>query len=151
MSFFGNALACERCPFRAVDVCTRSQKKVIEHVARDYCPHPAGPRFGTSTAPPDWSGVPLVQVGAPQRKPRPAPETIKPVPRDEWPLRVRMVARLRKPEDKGVGDTLARLINTLPAYKGTGAGDAFKAITTRLGIDCGCGQRQARANQLYPY
>lgn len=94
---------------------------------------------------------PRLGPGFPQsREIKPIPP-LQPVPRDQWPFRVRMVARFKVPADKGVGDTLARLINKLPVYKGMGAGDAWKKFTTWLGIECGCCARQRRANEQYPY
>lgn len=49
------------------------------------------------------------------------------------------------PEDRGVGDTIARVIGPM-------GGDAFKRWYKRItGEDCGCGDRQAWLNQRYPY
>jgi hypothetical protein len=56
----------------------------------------------------------------------------------------RVIAKLAKPAEKGVGDTIA-------AQLGRG-GEWFKsAIVALTGIDCGCASRQAKANTLYPY
>ncbi len=73
----------------------------------------------------------------------PGPSAPLAVPPDRWPRRIRLLAKLRKPEDRGAGDTLARLIP---------AGEAFKAAYKRLtGKDCGCSARQAQMNAMYPY
>lgn len=49
----------------------------------------------------------------------------------------------RAPEDKGVGDTFARLLGTF--------GEAFKATSKALGIPCNCTRRQAEWNERWPY
>lgn len=69
--------------------------------------------------------------------------TTRVLPYDQWPRRIRLLAKLRKPWDAGAGDTLARLIP---------AGETFKAAFKRLtGRDCGCSARQATMNAMYPY
>ncbi len=68
-----------------------------------------------------------------------------PVPRDEWPLWAKTVARLASPEDRGVGDTIARTIGPV-------GGDAFKKwFHTFTGHPCGCDFRQERLNDLFGY
>lgn len=68
-----------------------------------------------------------------------------PIPRDQWPTAAVLVATLRTPEDSGVGDTIKRLIGTAGAVYQA----AFRAVT---GHSCtGCGFRQTKWNQLYPY
>lgn len=54
------------------------------------------------------------------------------------------IAKLRKPEDSGLGDTLERLIAKF-------GGNKFKSIAKRLGINCGCEDRQKYLNEHYPY
>lgn len=62
-----------------------------------------------------------------------------------WPLAVRAVARLRIPQDRGVGDTVARHASRF-------GGDFVKRLLKRLtGRDCGCANRQAWLNQHYAY
>jgi hypothetical protein len=61
-----------------------------------------------------------------------------------WPFPARVIRRLRTDADKGVGDTLTRLI------AGVG-GEAYKALMASLGRPCGCKQRQAYLNGKYPY
>lgn len=72
----------------------------------------------------------------------------KAVPVAEWPALIRWIARHEQPGEIGVGDTLERLLRN----KG---GAAFKSITARLGIDCGCGDstsgRQGALNRRFPY
>lgn len=57
---------------------------------------------------------------------------------------IRFIKLIRKPEDKGVGDTVARIAAKF-------GGDRFKAFSKRIGIPCGCTQRQAEWNRLWPY
>jgi hypothetical protein len=67
------------------------------------------------------------------------PEPVK------WPWIARMIAGMRIPEDKGIGDTVAR-------HLGRFGGDGFKRIYKRLtGSECGCANRQQVLNQLYRY
>ncbi len=72
-------------------------------------------------------------------------DLLRPTDQSRWPLRMCSIARLRQPEDRGPGDTLARVTE-----KRGGAlfKRVFKAVT---GKDCGCTDRQARMNRDYPY
>ena len=70
---------------------------------------------------------------------------------DTWPILARLLARLRTSDDKGLGDTIARSINLIPTLRGKPLGDAFKIVMHKLGKDCGCGDRQAKLNEKYPY
>ena len=67
------------------------------------------------------------------------------VPRSDWPLWARALALIAKPEDKGVGDTIARTI-------GPFGGENFKAwYQTAFGASCGCVERQDSFNLQYNY
>lgn len=66
-----------------------------------------------------------------------------PVPREKWPASARFIARLARPEDKGVGSTIERLLGS--------AGRLFKSMVARLGKDCGCNRRRDTLNARYPY
>lgn len=66
------------------------------------------------------------------------------VPTHLRPRWVRLVRILRKPEDKGVGDTVQRIAATF-------GGERFKAWAERIGIPCGCTQRQKEWNRVWPY
>lgn len=57
---------------------------------------------------------------------------------------VRLVRMLRKPEDKGVGDTVQRIAAKF-------GGERFKAWAERIGIPCGCVARQEEWNRVWPY
>jgi hypothetical protein len=63
----------------------------------------------------------------------------------KWPLLARAVSRLRSDVDRGLGDTIQRHLARF-------GGEALKRFYTRLtGHDCGCGDRQAALNLLFPY
>ncbi len=51
---------------------------------------------------------------------------------------------LRNNADKGVGDTAQRIAAKL-------GGERYKRLTKRLGMPCGCSERQDEWNRLYPY
>ena len=69
----------------------------------------------------------------------------KPLPRDEWPTPAKLIASLATNEDRGVGDTIKRVIGKVGVIYQT----AFKLLT---GSSCkSCGFRQTKWNQLYPY
>jgi hypothetical protein len=63
---------------------------------------------------------------------------------DIEPAWVGLVSYFRSPEDKGVGDTVQR-------YAAMLGGEAFKAWSKKLGMPCGCTQRQVEWNAKYPY
>ncbi len=74
--------------------------------------------------------------------PRPTP--IQPIPRKDWPLWAKALAIIAKPEDKGIGDVVARKI-------GSENSEAFKKYyKATTGKDCGCTGRQRRWNIEYP-
>lgn len=60
------------------------------------------------------------------------------------PLIIRGIERRRIDTDKGVGDTVERIISKL-------GGDSFKWVMQRLGLDCGCDNRKAWLNARWPY
>ena len=51
---------------------------------------------------------------------------------------------LRAPEDRGLGDTVERLL-------AKAGGRQIKALLAVMGIPCGCGDRQKWLNEHYPY
>lgn len=64
--------------------------------------------------------------------------------RDDPPAWVIALRRLRNPSDRGVGDTVQRVA----AWMG---GELFKKLAAKLGIPCGCTQRQGEWNARWPY
>jgi predicted O-methyltransferase YrrM len=68
-----------------------------------------------------------------------------PAPVDSWPLLARMVAKAATASEWGVGDTVARCLHLVGADS---LANAYKLIT---GTDCGCADRRAKLNALYPY
>ncbi len=75
---------------------------------------------------------------------RPVSILPQPIPRKDWPLWTKALAILAKPEDKGIGDVVAR---TIGAENSEAFKKWFKATT---GKDCGCTGRQKRYNLQYP-
>ena len=75
----------------------------------------------------------------------PAPRVKKrSLPYDEWPVWAKALKLMAKPEDKGIGDIVARLIGDENSEK-------FKAwYRATFNKDCGCKGRQDRWNRLYP-
>lgn len=65
-------------------------------------------------------------------------------PRDKWPGWAEALARFGKVEDIGVGDTAQRIAARV-------GGEVFKWLAEKLGLPCGCKERQAEWNKLYPY
>ena len=85
----------------------------------------------------------MLTIGATNARPSIAPRSpVQPVPRDKWPIGVKLIAEARKPGDTGVGDTVHRLIPKA---------DELIAWMKRIGIDCGCADRRAALNQRFPY
>lgn len=61
-----------------------------------------------------------------------------------WPLLARPLKLMAKPEDRGLGDIVARTVGPV-------GGDAFKAwFVEAFGRDCGCGDRQVWLNIHFP-
>ena len=73
------------------------------------------------------------------------------LPRDRWPMLVRLIEKFKTEKELGIGDTLARVFNIIPVFKGMGAGDAFKFLMNKIGHPCKCEDRQNRLNALFPY
>lgn len=104
---------------------------------------------------PDRPAV-LVEVAVVKRMPPPvvmtpeqhraaveAAEKAMAVPRDQWPLAVKVLAALAGPLDKGIGDIVERKLGIV--------GEAWKsAYETLVGTPCGCGDRKRKLNLLYP-
>lgn len=66
------------------------------------------------------------------------------VPESDWPLWAKALKLLAKPEDKGIGDVVARTI-------GSETSQAFKTwFKKTFNRDCGCAGRHAQWNAMYP-
>lgn len=77
----------------------------------------------------------------------PTPIHLRPIPYTDWPVWIRVFKlTLGKPGvDRGVGDTVARLI-------GNDSSEAFKTwYKEKFGVSCGCQGRQDQLNANYPY
>ncbi len=63
----------------------------------------------------------------------------------DWPVWLRALAKIRRLEDTGLGDTLVHLI-------GDARSEKFKKwFMRKFGKTCGCTERQRWLNQKYPY
>lgn len=62
----------------------------------------------------------------------------------QWPRWALLIKRLRTDADKGVGDTAQRIAAKF-------GGERYMRLTKRLGMPCGCSERQDEWNRLYPY
>jgi len=60
------------------------------------------------------------------------------------PRLVKWLTRLRKPDDRGIGDTIERML-------ASAGGRPFKHIMHLLHLPCGCDDRQRWLNERYPY
>ncbi len=79
-----------------------------------------------------------------QKKFGPSLITIKPIPREQWPIWAKALAQFSKSEDKGIGDVVARMIGDEKSEK-------FKAwYLVTFGKPCGCNGRQKQWNTKYP-
>lgn len=68
----------------------------------------------------------------------------KPQPSSEWPIWARALRQLSKPEDKGIGDVVLRII-------GNENSEAFKTWHLKIfNRPCNCDGRLAQWNALYP-
>ena len=66
------------------------------------------------------------------------------LPLSQWPTWARAMRQLSTPDDKGVGDVIARII-------GDEKSEAFKSWYLKVfGKPCGCSGRQEQWNKLYP-
>lgn len=63
------------------------------------------------------------------------------VKRPQW---LRYVERFKTDADTGVGDTVQRIAARF-------GGEKFKAFAAKVGIPCGCSDRQSEWNRLFPY
>lgn len=142
MAHSPNIPICQACPHGADNgrrpgplstPCTASPGKSpwFELAKKGYCPLGKFPAPGTGTK--------YHSVNVQKRQPSPT----KPI--SEWPAIARAIYRRRKAGETGVGDTVARWI-------GKAGGEKFKAVYKRItGHDCGCANRQAALNQMFPY
>jgi len=75
---------------------------------------------------------------------RPTSSLPLPIPRADWPRWAKFVHKLRKRDDRGIGDTVKRLAGR--------NGKRFKRwYLATAGEECGCANRQHLWNAIYPY
>jgi len=68
----------------------------------------------------------------------------KPKEAKPWPLVIRIIATQKTQEDKGVGDTVKRVLAKM-------GGEAFEWVMSKAGVNCGCGDRKDWLNRHYRY
>ena len=69
---------------------------------------------------------------------------IFPIPDNQWPIWAKALRQFSKPEDKGIGDVVARII-------GDENSEAFKSCyEATFHQPCGCTGRQAKWNREFP-
>lgn len=73
----------------------------------------------------------------------PVLDTKQPLPFDQWPKWATALAKFKFPEDRGVGDTIKRMLGMF--------GKAFEATMRLAGAPCRCAERQAEFNARFPY
>src|SRR5207302_548591 len=66
------------------------------------------------------------------------------VPRKDWPAWAKVIALAKTKDEKGVGDTIARIVGPI-------GGQAYKRWREIKGAPCGCDERQADLNAAFPY
>jgi len=72
-------------------------------------------------------------------------DTVSPIPVGSRPLWVKALSKLATPDDRGLGDTIARVV-------GLFGGEVFKAwFKKTTGKACGCESRAAAFNAKYPF
>lgn len=70
---------------------------------------------------------------------------LMPMPPEAWPWWVKKLAERKQIGEKGIGDTVQRLLGNV-------GGEQFKiGFKLLTGLDCGCAARQDNLNELYPY
>lgn len=110
---------------------------------------------GKYEVPADWPacpfGKPLVELNVPRLRRLPPPKTAASVPTRAVakiaanPKIAERIARKRIAGEKGVGDTLERLLSKV-------GGNVFKAAYQKItGRSCGCGDVKAKLNADFPY
>jgi hypothetical protein len=123
-------IICHACEFRQQQCagpcpCTVDGRDIIEHARAGDCPKGKYDRLPPAT-PSTYTSTP------PQ-----------PIPRAQWPLWASTIARWQEAGDVGVGDTIHRKLGIL--------GVIFKETLKAMGVPCGCDERQAEFNTMYPY
>jgi hypothetical protein len=73
------------------------------------------------------------------------PKATVATPQGKWPLKIKALALLAVPGERGVGDTAHRVLSHLG---GDGVAKLYEEVTGR---PCGCGDRIEKLNARYPY
>ena len=67
----------------------------------------------------------------------------KEVNKNKPALWIRLLQRLSSPQDIGLGATVKRIADKV-------GGERFKVWSKRIGLPCGCTEREIKWNRLYP-
>ena len=143
---------CHHCPnwdrsISGKPPCKINGRYFADNAADGICPDTLN-RFNLSSG-----ELAELQPAAP-----PQPE-IKPIPRDQWTDRVQSLAELAQPGETGIGQVVTRLIATSESRLQAAAviAEEFGAVSTIVGAfkwltgkECGCGDKAARLDMLYP-
>jgi hypothetical protein len=91
-----------------------------------------------SPRPPDGGNSAKITVAAPLAR-------TTSLPRDQWPMWARAIAKFRCDSDVGLGDTIVHLI-------GDTRSERFKKwFSRKFGRSCGCVERRKFLNCRFPY
>lgn len=75
--------------------------------------------------------------------PSPPPVVFTPVDYANWPAWAKTMESLKADADKGVGDTVKRLLGKF--------GEVYQTVLKKMGMPCGCNARRDQYNIQYPY
>jgi hypothetical protein len=105
----------------------------------------AGKLVGASVEVPDDIGRRILATCGENARIMPVPVPgVEPITFQQWPPAFQLLAKAAKPEDKGLGDIIDRVVGPVGGVKFK---LWFKHITRR---DCGCSARKQKLNELYP-
>jgi hypothetical protein len=138
-----NYQVCVGCSFANGQHCAAApgnESRLIVLAARGACPK--GLHVAVAVIPKVATNSPVATAAAPPTPPVARPPAA--VPRSEWPVAVQALARLARDGDRGIGDIAHRVAAA------SGAEGLARLFTSLTGRACGCSDRQARLNELYP-
>jgi len=156
---------CQGCLYRAriragqPAVCPQDHQPLDGHIAAEACPlgfFAKGSGYEIETTadvestpkaflPTTLSSVIAAAINAVADKVTQAVVPSTPVAPSHWPLFAKKALEMAQPGEKGVGDTIARIVGPI-------GGNAFKAWYHKVtGGSCTCGKRQIELNKAYPY
>ena len=134
---------CHRCARAAGSrsACPADGVSLSTHAEAAYCPLTL---YGDGNRPAAFPETAAEELAALKARAEAARRS-QAVPEAEWPLAVKALARMRAGGEMGVGDTTKRLLAWIGAES---MAAAYRKLT---GKDCGCADKAAKLNALYPY